>query len=151
MNNIATLRKQREMTQTDLAAQIGISQGTLSQYESGKRTPDSKTLIKLSEFFNCTPNYILGLPEEKSINIDVSKLSMTDVTAITEVGSFKRMSVCVLAGGCSISAKNLCGMKMGADMGKLYMYWGGLVTLQMQKYQKTLIILLMNGLISAYQ
>ncbi len=36
-------------------------------------------------------------------------------------------------------------------MGKLYMYWGGLVTLQMQKYQKTLIILLMNGLISAYQ
>ena len=25
-------------------------------------------------------------------------------------------------------------MKMGADMGKLYMYWGGLVTLQMQKF-----------------
>ena len=98
MNNIATLRKQREMTQTDLAAQIGISQGTLSQYESGKRTPDSKTLIKLSEFFNCTPNYILGLPEEKSINIDVSKLSMTDVTAITEVASFKQANVCLRIG-----------------------------------------------------
>ena len=98
MNNIATLRKQREMTQTDLAAQIGISQGTLSQYESGKRTPDSKTLIKLSEFFNCTPNYILGLPEEKSINIAVSKLSMTDVTAITEVASFKQANVCLRIG-----------------------------------------------------
>lgn len=98
MNNIATLRKQRNMTQTDLAAQLGIAQGTLSQYESDKRTPDSKTLIKLSEFFDCTPNYILGLPEETSINIDVSKLSMADVTVVTEVYSFKQANVCLRIG-----------------------------------------------------
>ena len=98
MSNIATLRKQRDMTQTDLAAQLGIAQGTLSQYESGKRTPDSKTLIKLSEIFGCTPNYVLGLPEEKSISIDVSKLSMTDVTAVTEVDSFKQANVCLRVG-----------------------------------------------------
>lgn len=98
MNNIAVLRKQREMTQTDLARQLGISQGTLSQYESEKRTPDSKTLIKLSEFFGCTPNYVLGLPEEKSISIDVSRLSMTDVTAVTEVDSFQQANVCLRVG-----------------------------------------------------
>ena len=81
MNNIASLRKEKGMTQVDLAKLIGISQSALSQYEADKRTPDSKTLIKMAEIFQCTPNKVLGIPEDKkSISVDVSKLSMTDVT-----------------------------------------------------------------------
>lgn len=98
MNNIASLRKEKGMTQVDLAKLIGISQSALSQYEADKRTPDSKTLIKMAEIFQCTPNKVLGIPEDKSISVDVSKLSMTDVTSIAEVSDFQQANVSLRLG-----------------------------------------------------
>lgn len=98
MNNIAELRKQKNMTQADLASLLAISQSTLSQYESGKRTPDSKVLVQLVEIFNETANYILGIPEEKSLQLDNSTLSMTQVTAIHELKDYLYVNVCLRAG-----------------------------------------------------
>lgn len=98
MNNIATLRKEKNMTQAELATLLGVSQGTLSQYESGKRTPDSKVLLRLVEVFQRTANYILGIPEETTLQLDNSTLSMTQVTAIHELKDYLYVNVCLRAG-----------------------------------------------------
>lgn len=98
MNNIATLRKAYYMTQEQLAEKIGVSQGTLSQYEADKRTPDGKVLLRLVEIFQKSANYILGLPEEQRLVFDNKTLSMTQVTRIEEISDYLRVNVCLLAG-----------------------------------------------------
>lgn len=42
------------MTQKELAGAINASQNTISQYESGKRTPTVKKLLELSALLGCS-------------------------------------------------------------------------------------------------
>ena len=60
MNRIRELRKQKKMTQKELANHLQIADSTLSYWEMGKYDPDNKALRKLSEFFLVPIDYILG-------------------------------------------------------------------------------------------
>lgn len=42
------------LTQKELAGVLNASQNTISQYESGKRTPAVKKLLELSTLFGCS-------------------------------------------------------------------------------------------------
>ena len=57
MNRIKSLREDRDLRQSDVAAATGIDQRTLSNYETGKTNPDSFAIIKLAEFFGVTCDY----------------------------------------------------------------------------------------------
>ena len=63
VNKIADYRKKAGLTQTQLADNIGISQNTLSQYETGKRNPDIKTVEMLADYFSTSINSILGIKD----------------------------------------------------------------------------------------
>jgi transcriptional regulator with XRE-family HTH domain len=60
MNRIKELRKQKKMTQKNLAKHLQIADSTLSYWEMGKYEPDSESLKKLSRFFHVSIDYILG-------------------------------------------------------------------------------------------
>lgn len=66
MNNFADtlkfLRKQHDMTQTELACELKVSRSTVGMYENGERKPDFDTLRKIAEFFNVDMNFLLGNP-----------------------------------------------------------------------------------------
>lgn len=49
---IATMRKSRGMSQSQLADMIGRKQNSISSYESGRREPDMDTLEALADAFN---------------------------------------------------------------------------------------------------
>lgn len=52
--NSTALREHREkmnLTQTELAALVGINQRSISAYESGVRKPSLKTAMKLAKIF----------------------------------------------------------------------------------------------------
>lgn len=51
---IKRLRNNAGYTQVELAERIGISQGSLSAYESGKDIPSVNTLIRMADVFKCT-------------------------------------------------------------------------------------------------
>ncbi len=57
---IINLREQKGMYQKDLAEIFNIEQATISNWEKGKRVPDSDMLIKISQFFNVSIDYLLG-------------------------------------------------------------------------------------------
>ena len=57
---IRDLRVDRDLTQQQLAEQLNISQATYSRYENGNLDVPSSVLIKLSEFYNVSIDYILG-------------------------------------------------------------------------------------------
>lgn len=52
MNNIAHYRKAANLTQKSLAESIGISQGAVGNYESGKRGVDLQTGWKIVNALN---------------------------------------------------------------------------------------------------
>ena len=51
--NIQLLRRQRRVTQEQLAEQMKVSRQTISKWESGEMTPELQKLIELCELFSC--------------------------------------------------------------------------------------------------
>ena len=58
---IRSLRVEKNLTQTELAALLFTSQDTISLWERGKSLPDIKSLIKMTEIFGVTSDYLLGI------------------------------------------------------------------------------------------
>ena len=56
---IAKLRKENNYTQEQLAVLLGVSRQSVSKYESGVTYPETDKLIRLSELFGCTVDYLL--------------------------------------------------------------------------------------------
>lgn len=61
---IRELRKERGLSQQDLADNIGISRSTVSGYEQQTSQPDLETLRKLALLFNVSSDYLLGIENE---------------------------------------------------------------------------------------
>ena len=61
MNRLKELRVGRGLKQTELAAQLSITQGALSGWETGRYQIGSDDLIKIAKFFNVSTDYVLGL------------------------------------------------------------------------------------------
>lgn len=66
MRRIAMLRKEMGMNQMELAKYLRLSQQTISKYENGKADPDKETLIRLSELFNVSTDYIIGNSDKRN-------------------------------------------------------------------------------------
>lgn len=60
MLKLRELRKKCGLTMKELGMEIGVAESTVSQYETGKRQPDYETLLKLSEYFGVSVDYLLG-------------------------------------------------------------------------------------------
>jgi len=56
---IAVLRKQRGLSQEDLANMMGISRQAISRWEQDENTPDVENIVQLSEIFNVSTDYLL--------------------------------------------------------------------------------------------
>lgn len=54
------LRNNRGLTQFEVAKGLGITQPTYQQWETGKRSPTSETLLKLADYFGVTTDSLLG-------------------------------------------------------------------------------------------
>ncbi len=64
-NKIYELRKQRGLSQEELAYKLGVARQTISKWELGDATPDFKNLLALSEFFNVDIKYFTGADNDK--------------------------------------------------------------------------------------
>ena len=49
---LTELRKQKKLTQTDVANALGVARTTYSSYEQGRRTPDIDIQNKIADYFN---------------------------------------------------------------------------------------------------
>ena len=72
--NLKNLRTSKGLTQTQLAKRLWLNKSIISAYENETRTPSLEVLIKLSNEFNVSMEYILGIERKKTI----------DVTGLTE-------------------------------------------------------------------
>ena len=97
MNKIAEYRKNAGLTQVQLADYLGISQNTLSQYETGKRKPDVKTIEMLAEYFSVSVNKILNI-DEPPADIPSDKPALWSVRQIKVVQEEDECNLLLSAG-----------------------------------------------------
>ena len=67
MNRLRQLREEKELKQTTVAADLGISRTTLSNYEAGMM-PSIENGIALANYYHVSLDYIVGLSAERSTN-----------------------------------------------------------------------------------
>lgn len=63
MNNIQKLLDDKNKTQVWLAVELGVSKETINQYIRGTIKPRQDMLIKMSEIFGTSIDYILGITD----------------------------------------------------------------------------------------
>ena len=73
MMRLRELRKERKLTQRQVADAISTSTPVYCRYEKGEREPSIDTIIRLSDFFEVTCDYLLG--RDNSLNLDASLIN----------------------------------------------------------------------------
>ena len=53
---LKTLRRERKITQENLAKVFHISQTSVSKYETGEAVPDLETIVRMADFFGVSLN-----------------------------------------------------------------------------------------------
>ncbi|MBE6738553.1 MAG: helix-turn-helix transcriptional regulator [Ruminococcaceae bacterium] len=67
-NNLRALREDRDIKQKDVATILNVSQNTYSQYETGVISLTAEVLIKLSDYYNVSIDYLLDRTNNPEIN-----------------------------------------------------------------------------------
>lgn len=62
---IRDLREDADMTQTQVAKYLQMSQTGYSKYETGENDIPTQVLIKLAELYGTSTDYLLGLSDER--------------------------------------------------------------------------------------
>ena len=77
MNRIKSLREELHMTQQDLANKLDGAKSSIAMYENETRKPSMEVLIKLSEIFNCSIDYLLCKTDIRNPeNLDTDKINI---------------------------------------------------------------------------
>lgn len=66
MNRIKKLRKEKGLSQAQLAKEVGISNQIISFYENNKREPKIETWQALADFFNVSVPYLQGIEDKRN-------------------------------------------------------------------------------------
>lgn len=80
---IKKLRKEKKLTQKQLADLAGVAISVISAYESGNRYPSYEVLINFSHIFHVSIDYLLGISTIKSI--DVTGLNDNEIDVIMQM------------------------------------------------------------------
>ena len=65
MKGLKQIRKELRLTQLKVAMDLNISREALSHYENGKREPSIEMLVKMSEYFNVSIDFLINGKEFK--------------------------------------------------------------------------------------
>lgn len=66
-NRIKELRQEKRITQLQLSIKLGVTQETISAYEHNRHLPSLSALMTMSEIFDASMDYIMGLSNVRPI------------------------------------------------------------------------------------
>ncbi|MDE6293125.1 MAG: helix-turn-helix domain-containing protein [Clostridiales bacterium] len=68
--NIKRLRTANNITQVELAADLGVSKQCVSNWENDYIQPSIEMLIKIAKYFKVSTDFLLDLNDKNQINVD---------------------------------------------------------------------------------
>ena len=150
--NIRRLRKEKGMTQGDLAAKTGIQRETISKYESNKLTPPPYNLESIEQALKvpagtlaqkvaiAIPDTSALLRNKRLLNLlleDYSQVVIADVVII-ELSSFKNTRINRYSSGQEKRQKKIASQTMSMIDEYLLKYKGRIIKKDIMMFQKTL-------------
>jgi transcriptional regulator with XRE-family HTH domain len=60
-------RTARQISQKDLATQVGVSPSAVNQYEKGEKIPSTNTLINIADVLDVSSDYLLGASDKDEV------------------------------------------------------------------------------------
>lgn len=66
--NLRGIREDNDIRQKEIAQYLNVSQNTYSQYETGVISLTADILIKLSNYYDVSVDYLLDLTDNPNIN-----------------------------------------------------------------------------------
>lgn len=79
-DRIKHLREEKNMTQTELAKQLGITRSSVNAWEMGISVPSTQYVVELANIFKVSTDYLLGV--DTSASISVSGLTENDIQLV---------------------------------------------------------------------
>lgn len=79
---IGNLRYNRNLSQDQLAREIGVNKSTIAHYESGTRQPSLSKLIALSRTLGVSTDYLLGINKGGNAYLDVTGLTPKQIQSL---------------------------------------------------------------------
>lgn len=101
MNRIKELREARGMTQIRLSIELEVSQETISAYEKEKYFPSYQSLLKLSEIFGASIDYIMGLSDKMTVERSLDKQDEIILSMLRTVDASKKEKIMAYIQGIS--------------------------------------------------
>lgn len=95
-DNLQLLRKQKRLTQEELAEIFGVTSQSISKWELGINCPDITMLPKLADFYRVSIDELLGYKPLSSINsiyIDVKSLIESSTNKIDDAYKIARLAI----------------------------------------------------------
>ena len=84
---LSALRKERNISQRQAAAELNISQALLSHYENGAREPGLNFVCRACDYYGVSADYLLGRSDKadplKTISVTAESL-LDDMQAIID-------------------------------------------------------------------
>jgi len=99
---LRALRRQREITLTDLSAQTGVSVSTLSRLESGDRKPTLELLLPLARAYGVTLDELVDAPPTGDPRVHlrpVKRYGMTMIPLTQRAGGIQAYKLVIPVGG----------------------------------------------------
>ena len=84
---ITFLRKERGLSQKQVAADMGISQALLSHYEKGIRECGLDFLVKTAEYYGVSTDYLLGRTVQRTFSAGPLEAAAEEVAVSSEKGT----------------------------------------------------------------
>lgn len=66
--NLKRIRKEKRITQNQLADFLNVSRGSVGNWETGMREPDLETLSRIADYFHVSTDFLLGREDPTSSN-----------------------------------------------------------------------------------
>ncbi len=61
---LKSLRNEKNIGQNLLAKELGLSNASISYWETGKQEPCAEAIFKLAQYFDISADYLLGLSDD---------------------------------------------------------------------------------------
>ena len=87
-DKIKILREKKGITQSELAANLGITRSAVNAWEMGITVPSTQYVVELAKFFNVSADYLLGLSSTSTIS--VNGLNEREIASLVEIAECYR-------------------------------------------------------------
>lgn len=81
---LKNIRKEKNITQEELAKVLNMKRTSISGYETGRKEPDFKTLTEIANYFNVSVDYLLGRSNVRYSMDELNEIMQKD----SELASF---------------------------------------------------------------